>query len=92
MSEPAVSLAAARLSFGTVAALDGMSFDVLPGEMFGLVGPDGAGKTTAIRTLLGLLRLDGGTARVLGRDPASRDRDLREAVGYLSQRFTLYGD
>ena len=92
MSEPAVSLADARLSFGAVAALDGMSFDVLRGEMFGLVGPDGAGKTTAIRTLLGLLRLDGGTARVLGRDPASRDRDLREAVGYLSQRFTLYGD
>jgi len=92
MTEPAVALTDARLRFGSLAALDGMSFDVLPGEMFGLVGPDGAGKTTAIRALLGLLPLDSGTARVLGHDPTRRDRDFKAAVGYLSQRFTLYGD
>jgi len=92
MTEPAVALTDARLRFGSLPALDGMSFDVLPGEMFGLVGPDGAGKTTAIRALLGLLPLDSGTARVLGHDPARRDRDFKAAVGYLSQRFTLYGD
>lgn len=92
MTEPAMTLTDARLSFGSHPALDGMSFHVRTGEMFGLVGPDGAGKTTAVRTMLGLLPLDGGTVRVLGRDPARRDRELKEAVGYLSQRFTLYGD
>jgi len=92
VTEPAVALTDAHLRFGSVVALDGMSFDVMPGEMFGLVGPDGAGKTTAIRALLGLLPLDSGTAQVLGHDPARRDRDLKGAVGYLSQRFTLYGD
>jgi len=86
---PAAELSEARLAFGPVTALDGMSFAVRPGEMFGLVGPDGSGKTTAIRALLGLLPLQGGAARVLGRDPAAGDRG---AVGYLSQRFTLYGD
>jgi len=91
-AEPSAALEGARLSFGPVAALDGMTFAVRPGEMLGLVGPDGAGKTTAIRALLGLLPLDGGTARVLGRDPARGDRELKGAVGYLSQRFTLYGD
>jgi len=89
---PAAELAEARLAFGPVTALDGMSFAVRPGEMFGLVGPDGSGKTTAIRALLGLLPLQGGSARVLGREPAAADLRLEGAVGYLSQRFTLYGD
>ena len=60
--------------------------------MFGLVGPDGAGKTTSIRVLLGLLTLDGGTARVLGHDPVTESALVKPEVGYLSQRFTLYGD
>ncbi|HVP69582.1 MAG TPA: ABC transporter ATP-binding protein [Anaeromyxobacteraceae bacterium] len=88
---PAVELRDARRAFGAVRALDGMSFDVRPGEMFGLVGPDGAGKTTALRALLGLVRLDAGSARVLGAE-IGRDRSRKAAVGYLSQRFTLYGD
>jgi len=89
---PAVLLRDARRAFGAVTALDGMTFDVRPGEMFGLVGPDGAGKTTAIRALLGLVPLDAGSALVLGAEPGRRDRAQRAAVGYLSQRFTLYGD
>ncbi len=89
MSAVAAELSEARLAFGPVSALDGMSFAVRPGEMFGLVGPDGSGKTTAIRALLGLLPLQGGSARVLGCEAGTSDRG---AVGYLSQRFTLYGD
>lgn len=89
---PTIELHDARLSFGEVPALDGMSFTVGPGEMFGLVGPDGAGKTTAIRVLLGLLTLDSGIARVLGLDPVTDAATVKARVGYLAQRFTLYGD
>jgi ABC-2 type transport system ATP-binding protein len=73
-------------------AVDGLSFDVRRGEMFGLIGPDGAGKTTSIRLLCGLLRPDGGVIRVVGRDPVKEHRAITGSVGYLSQRFTLYGD
>ena len=73
-------------------AVDGLSFDVRRGEMFGLIGPDGAGKTTTIRLLCGLLRPDGGVIRVAGRDPVKQHRAITSSVGYLSQRFTLYGD
>ena len=63
------------------------------GEMFGLIGPDGAGKTTTIRLICGLLRADAGRVRVLGRDPVARaPRASPTSVGYLSQRFSLYGD
>jgi ABC-2 type transport system ATP-binding protein len=73
-------------------ALRGLSFDVARGEMFGLIGPDGAGKTTTIRLTGGLLRPNGGTIRVAGRDPVGDHRATTGAVGYLSQRFSLYGD
>ena len=69
-----------------------MSFSVDRGEMFGLIGPDGAGKTTAIRAICGLLHVDAGTIRVLGKDPVKQHRDVTATVGYLSQRFSLYGD
>ena len=60
--------------------------------MFGVIGPDGAGKTTTIRLLCGLLRPDGGTLRVLGHDPVREHQALTRKVGYFSQRFSLYGD
>jgi ABC-2 type transport system ATP-binding protein len=60
--------------------------------MFGLIGPDGAGKTTTIRLACGLLAPDGGTVRVLGRDPVADHRAITGDIGYLSQRFSLYGD
>jgi ABC-2 type transport system ATP-binding protein len=78
--------------YGKVEALRGVSFAVERGEMFGLIGPDGAGKTTAIRTICGLLHADAGTVRVDGKDPVKQHRDVTAVVGYLSQRFSLYGD
>ena len=78
--------------YGDLTAVDGISFGVRRGEMFGLIGPDGAGKTTTLRVILGLLAAHGGTVRTCGLDPARRRRAVSERVGYLSQRFSLYGD
>jgi len=88
----AIQLTAAAKQYGATRALDGVTFDVERGEMFGLIGSDGAGKTTAIRLMCGLLRADAGEVRVLGRDPLREHRHVTERVGYLSQRFSLYGD
>jgi ABC-2 type transport system ATP-binding protein len=88
----AIAFADVTKRFGAVAALAGVTLDVHRGEMFGLIGPDGAGKTTAIRLMCGLLHADGGEIRVLGYDPVRDHRRLTDSVGYLSQRFTLYGD
>jgi ABC-2 type transport system ATP-binding protein len=79
-------------SYGTLKALDAVSFAVAKGEMFGLIGPDGAGKTTAIRLACGLLRPDAGNVSVIGRSPVADRQAITAAVGYLSQRFSLYGD
>jgi ABC-2 type transport system ATP-binding protein len=73
-------------------AVDDLSFTVDSGEMFGLIGPDGAGKTTTIRLMCGLLRPDAGRIDVLGVSPSADHRRLTDSIGYLSQRFSLYGD
>ncbi len=78
--------------YGATTALDRISFAVEAGEMFGVIGPDGAGKTTAIRSACGLIGLDGGRIEVLGKDPTREHRAITAALGYLSQRFSLYGD
>jgi drug efflux transport system ATP-binding protein len=78
--------------YGELTAVDGVSFAIEGGEMFGLIGPDGAGKTTSIRMACGLLRPDSGEVRVLGRDPIRQHRAVTADLGYLSQRFSLYGD
>jgi ABC-2 type transport system ATP-binding protein len=78
--------------YGAVTALDAISLEALRGEMFGVIGPDGAGKTTAIRVACGLLPVEAGRVSVLGRDPRREHRAVTHAVGYLSQRFSLYGD
>jgi ABC-2 type transport system ATP-binding protein len=79
-------------SFGRTDALRGVSLSVRRGEMFGLIGPDGAGKTTMIRIACGLLPADKGRVRTLGLDPVGDHRTLTQSIGYLSQRFSLYGD
>ncbi len=78
--------------FGAAEALAGLSFAVRRGELYGLVGPDGAGKTTAIRVLAGLVAPDGGEARVLGRDPVRGGREVRESLGLMPQAYSLYRD
>ena len=88
----AVSFDRVSKRYGAVIGVDDVSFDVEPGAMFGFIGPDGAGKTTSIRLLCGLLHADSGTIRVLGLDPVTHHRALTARVGYLSQRFSLYGD
>ena len=78
--------------YGTVVAVRDLSFSVERGEMFGLIGPDGAGKTTTIRLMCGLLKPDNGALRVLGNDPVKAHMTVTSELGYLSQRFSLNGD
>ncbi len=92
MSADAVVFTGVSRRYGAVEAVSNLSLTIETGEMFGLIGPDGAGKTTTIRMLCGLLRPDAGTIRVLGLDPSRQHRTLTQSVGYLSQRFSLYAD
>jgi len=78
--------------FDAIRAVDGLDLTVHPGEMFALVGPDGAGKTTTLRMFCGILRPTGGSVHVLGHDPAEAVAGAESGIGYLSQRFSLYGD
>jgi len=75
-------------SYGSLTALDAVSFDVRKGEIFGLIGADGAGKTTAFRIIGGVLEAGNGDVRILGKSP----REARPSVGYLTQPFSLYQD
>ncbi len=92
MSADAIVLDRVSRSYGAVPAVKELSFSIRAGEMFGLIGPDGAGKTTTIRMICGLLHADAGSVRVLGLDPARQPREVTHSVGYLSQRFSLYAD
>ena len=79
-------------SFGPLQAVQNVDLTVHEGEMFGIVGPDGAGKTTLIRLLCGILAPTSGTAQVLGKDILKDSDAVKREIGYLSQRFSLYGD
>ena len=79
-------------SYGAVKALDEVSFSVGKGEVFGLIGPDGAGKTTLYRILCTLLLPESGTATVDGFDVVKQMTDIRRRVGYMPGRFSLYQD
>ncbi|MBK7258132.1 MAG: ABC transporter ATP-binding protein [Ignavibacteriae bacterium] len=79
-------------SFGPLQAVQNVDLTVHEGEMFGIVGPDGAGKTTLIRLLCGILAPTSGTAQVLGKDILTDADAVKREIGYLSQRFSLYGD
>jgi ABC-2 type transport system ATP-binding protein len=87
-----ISVAGLCHAFAGVTALRGVAFDVQAGELFGLVGPDGAGKSTTIRCLAGLIAPDAGTVRVLGLDPIAQGSTLRERLGLMPQQYSLYGD
>ena len=79
-------------SYGKIEALKEINFEVNPGELFGLIGPDGAGKTTLIRILTSLIIPDKGTAEVLGYDVVKDYKKIRSSVGYMPGRFSLYQD
>jgi len=81
-----------KRTYGDILAVNGVSYSVAKGEMFGLVGPDGAGKTSTMRMLVGLLNPDAGNAEVLGYDLLTQKNLIKDGIGYLSQRFSLYGD
>jgi len=89
---PIIEVEAMGFRYGEVEAVAGVSLEVRRGEMFGLIGPDGAGKTTTLRVILGLLRPRSGRVSTVGLDPYRQGRALSRHVGYLSQRFSLYGD
>lgn len=78
--------------FGTFTAVDGISFDVAKGEIFGFLGANGAGKTTAIRMLCGLSRPTSGGGSVAGFDINSESEKIKSHIGYMSQKFSLYSD
>lgn len=89
---PAVRCTGLTRRFGTVLAVQSLDLEVRQGEIFALVGPDGAGKTTLIRMLCGVLTPDGGSAEVAGRDVERDPEGVKSRIGYMPQRFSLYGD
>ncbi len=78
--------------FGALTAVDRLNLQVAPGEIFGLVGPDGAGKTTTLRLFCGLLDPTDGSSHIAGHDSARETDQVKDAIGYMAQRFGLYGD
>jgi ABC-2 type transport system ATP-binding protein len=92
MSDPAIRVEGISKKHGATVALSSVSFAVEPGEMFGLIGPDGAGKTTLMRILASLIDPDEGEAWVLGFPVRSGAARVRETIGYMPQHFSLYSD
>ena len=92
MAEPIIVTEELTRRFGEFTAVDRVSFTVQPGEVVGYLGPNGSGKTTTIRMLLGLLQPSGGRASVLGFDAFRESEQVRARSGYMSQKFALYDD
>ena len=90
--KPAVSVNDVTKRYGEVEALKSATFSVNPGELFGIIGPDGAGKSTLFRILTTLLLADSGTATVNGLDVVKDYKQIRQQVGYMPGRFSLYQD
>ena len=87
-----ISIENLHKNYGKVEAVKGVSLEIESGEMFGLIGPDGAGKTTIIRTMCGLINPTKGTVKLLGKDIQKHRKEIQRNIGYLSQIFSLYGD
>ena len=94
MTEPSPVVVTADLgrSFKAVRAVDGLTVSIDRGELFGLVGPDGAGKTTTLRLLAGLLDITDGSATILGLDLRHKPESIKPHIGYMAQQFSLYGE
>lgn len=87
-----ISVSGVKKRYGTTSALNGLNLTVKKGEMYGLVGPDGAGKTTLMRILCGILTADEGTITLFGGEIKKEYAAIKKRIGYLSQHFSLYGD
>jgi len=92
MTEPVITVENLTRKFGDFVAVDHVNFSVAPGEVVGYLGPNGSGKTTTIRMLLGLLKPTEGHAMVLGYDSFLQSEEVRTRAGYMSQKFALYDD
>ncbi|MDE3164597.1 MAG: ABC transporter ATP-binding protein [Acidobacteriota bacterium] len=90
--EPIIETSGLTRRFGALTAVDHLDLAVAPGEIFGLVGPDGAGKTTTLRMLCGLMDPTEGWARVAGHDTSREPQAVKDRIGYMAQRFGLYQD
>jgi ABC-2 type transport system ATP-binding protein len=90
--EPIIETQGLTRRFDAITAVDHLDLTVARGEIFGLVGPDGAGKTTTLRMLCGLMNPTEGTARVAGHDVARESQAVKDQIGYMAQRFGLYQD
>lgn len=89
---PAIEITGITKRYGAITALDGVSLEVAKGELFGLIGPDGAGKSSLYRILATLSQPDAGAAKVCGLDTVADYRKLRRIIGYMPERFSLYQD
>src|SRR5512145_177401 len=92
MTESVIKVENLTRRFGEFVAVDHINFEVQAGEVVGYLGPNGSGKTTTIRMLLGLLKPNDGKATVLGYDVATQSEEVRARVGYMSQKFAIYDD
>ncbi len=92
MTEPIIETRELTKRFGSFTAVDRITLSVMPGEIFGFLGANGAGKTTAMRMLCGLSRPTAGTGRVAGYDIGRQPEAVKRRIGYMSQRFSLYDD
>jgi len=92
LSASALRITDLAKSYGAVQAVRSVNLGVESGELVGLIGPDGAGKTTLMRTVCGLIHPEKGSVSVFGFDPVSNPRPVRELIGYMPQRFSLYPD
>ena len=91
MNEPIIHTQGLTRDFGDTHAVDALDLAIQPGTLFGLVGPDGAGKTTTLRLLAGLLKVTSGSATVAGHDLATQAEAIKPHIGYMAQQFSLYG-
>jgi ABC-2 type transport system ATP-binding protein len=92
MTELAVHVENLLKTYGKIPAVSDISFSIREGELFGLIGPDGAGKTTTMRILCGLLSFNSGQCKVLSYDVQSQIKEIKKIIGYMPQRFSLYPD
>ena len=92
VSENSIEVHELTRTFGDFTAVDHLSFNVKKGEIFGFLGANGAGKTTAIRMLCGLLMPTSGNATVVGYDVVTQNKEIKRHIGYMSQKFSLYED